>query len=134
MAGTRPASRLERFDVTAPAGTVATAAIEVPTSWLPGELVGVLLDIPDGHNGLTGIQLALAHQPVIPRTAGAWIIGNDEHLELDTIGYLNTGAWSAFVYNTDIFDHAFHVTFLVADFAFSTTPPQPAPIATPAIV
>lgn len=121
------------FDVTAPAGTPRTAPVEVMTSWLPGELVGVEIVVPDGHNGLTGIVLALAHSPVMPRTAGAFIIGNDDVVSFDTIGYPDSGAWSAFVYNTDIFDHTFHVRYEVADFAFLAAPDPAAPIAAPLI-
>lgn len=100
-----------------PAGTAKTAPLEVLTSWNQGELAGCEVFIPDGHNGLTGLRIAFAHQAVIPRTQDAWIIGNDEKIEWPLSGYGNSGAWSCFVYNTDIFDHTFHVRYLVADFA-----------------
>lgn len=117
MAGAIPASRVEVFEVTAPAGTLPAVPVEVATGFTPGELVGLEIVIPDGHDGLTGIRLALAHAQAIPHTAGAWIIGNDETIEMDTAGYPNSGAWSAIVYNADAFDHTFHLRFYVADFA-----------------
>lgn len=118
----------------APAGTLASAPLEVSTAFLPGDLVGIELNIPDGHNGLTGIRIAAAHAQVIPRTQGAWIVGNDEHLSLDTIGYPSSGAWSALVYNSDLFDHTFHLRYLVADFAYTQPPAVVAPIAPRGIV
>lgn len=128
----RPASRVEVFDVLAPAGTAIASPLEVLTPFIQGDVVGIELVIPAGHNGLTGIRLAVAHAPVIPRTSGAWLIGNNESIELDTIGYPSTGAWSAFVYNRDQFDHTFHVRYLVADFVFtgnaSDVLPEPTPV------
>lgn len=120
------------FDVTVSAGTVKAAAVETDTSFLPGELVGIEVDIPDGHAGLTGFQILHAHGQVLPRTAGAWIVGNDDHLSWETIGYGNSGAYSVLAYNTDLFTHTFHFHFLVADFVYLTggqaEPPQPTPL------
>lgn len=134
MASSRPASRIEVFDVAVPAGTPKAAPIEVLTNFPQGEAVGVTIIIPDGHNGLTGIRLAIAHAQAIPATAGAWIVGNDDEIELDTIGYLNNGAWSAFAYNLDAFLHTFHVRFEVADFPLLAGVPLEAPIPTPVVV
>lgn len=125
---------MEVFDVTAPANTPKAAPLEVLTPWQQGELVGVQIVIPDGHSGLTGIFLAVAHSRVIPYTADAWIVGNDEVIDWDTAHYLNTGAWSAFVYNVDLIDHAFHLRYLVADLNLSVAAPAPAAIAPPPLV
>jgi hypothetical protein len=134
VASSRPASRVEVFDVVAPAGTAKAAPLEVPTPFMQGELVGVSIIIPDGHNGLTGIQLAVAHSQAIPFTRAAWIVGNDDEVSFDTIGYPNNGAWSAFVYNADIFQHIFHVRYEVADFAFMPAATLEAPLPTPLVV
>lgn len=127
-------SRVEVFDVAAPAGTAKAAPLEVPTNFQAGELVRVRIVIPDGHNGLTGIQLAVAHAQAIPYTAGAWIVGNDDDVAFEAIGYPNSGAWSAFVYNADIFQHVFHVRYEVADFAYISrtvvAPAVPTPLLT----
>lgn len=117
MSPSVPVTRVESFDVLAPAGTLKAAPLEVATPWNPGELAGVEVFIPDGHNGTTGLRIAFAHQAVLPRTEGAWIVGNDEKIEWPLAGYGNSGSWSCFVYNTDIFAHTFHVRYLVADFS-----------------
>lgn len=134
MADSRAASRIEAFDVVAPAGTTKAAPLEVPTSFNPGELVRLEIIVPDGPNYLAGIRILLAHAPAIPATAGAWLVSNDEKLELETTGYPSSGAWSCLVYNTDIFQHVFRVRFHVADFAITQPLTFEAPIATPVIV
>jgi hypothetical protein len=134
MASSRPASRVETFDVVIPAGTPKAAPVIVDTLWTPGELVGIEIKIPDGHNGLTGFRSLLAGGQAIPATSGAWIVGNDDTIEWDTIGYPSSGAWSVQGYNLDIFDHAFHVRYLVSDFVHSLAADVPAPVPTPVIV
>lgn len=113
--GSAPFTRLEAFDVLVPAGTPITSPIETITSWNPGELVGLTIIIPPGHNAKTGLRLLLAHGQTIPTTQGAWIIGNPRELNWDTVGYPNSGAWSVQAYNTDRYDHTFHLEFQVAD-------------------
>jgi hypothetical protein len=84
-----------------------------------------------GHSGLTGLRLAVAHSPVIPRTEGAWIIGNDEKITWDVTGYPSTGAWSVFGYNTDAFAHSFHLRFLIAEIDRMTAALPATPAQTP---
>lgn len=134
MASALPASRIEVFDVTVPKGTPKAAPIETQTPFPHGELVGIEVKIPDGHNGLTGFRLLLAGGPAIPATAGAWVSGNDDELDWNTIGYPNSGAWSLQAYNTDLFDHVFHVRYLVSDFVYNQGAAVPAAIATPLVV
>lgn len=134
MASSRPASRIESFDVTVPAGTPKGAPIEVSTPWPAGELVGIEVAIPDGPNGLVGFRILLASSQAIPSTAGAWIVGNDDRLSWDTIGYPNSGAWSVLAYNTDLFDHTFHVRYEVSDFVYTSSPAGGAAIPTPLAV
>ena len=134
MASSRPASRVEVFDVLVPAGTAKAAPIETNTNFGAGEVVGVTIVIPDGHNGLTGIRLAIGHGQAIPATAGAWIVGNDDEIELDTVGYINNGAWSAITYNLDAFPHTFHVRYEVADFPLLAPVPAEPAIPTPLAV
>lgn len=134
MADTRAATRIEAFEVVAPKGTAKATPLEVSTSFNPGELVRVEVIIPDGVSYLAGLRILAAHAPAIPKTFGAWIVGNDEKLEFETTGYPSSGSWQALVYNTDIFDHTFHLRFHVADFALTNPTPHVAPIATPVIV
>jgi hypothetical protein len=126
-----PATRVETFDVLVPAGTPKAAPLETLTPWNPGELVGLEVGVPDGPNGTVGFRVALAHSPVIPRTEGAWIVANAETLSWPLAAYGNTGAWSVFAYNSDIFDHVLHVRYLVADFASLPASPAELPAVGP---
>lgn len=114
----QPASGVEAFEVVIPPGTPQTSPVEVLTTVHPSELVGVQIRIPAGHNFLTGLRIAIAHAQVLPRTEGGWIIGDNESLSYDTLGYLNTGALSCFGFNTDIYPHTFHVRYELVDFAY----------------
>lgn len=127
------ASRVEQFEVVVPANTLQAAPIEVDTSWPPGELLGVRIRIPNGHVFHTGIRLLMAHAQAVPHTSGSWISGNDDLFEPDLVGQLNTGAWSAQVYNTDPIPHTFHVTYYVLDFSQTRPQDDEAPLPTPLI-
>lgn len=107
------ADRFEIFDVTVTARTAKASAVETGTSFFDGLVTGVEIVIPDGHAGLTGIRLLQAHQQIIPRTFGAFITGNDEVVRWPISNVINNGAWSVQCYNTDIFDHMFHVRYLI---------------------
>ena len=107
--------RVEVFDITAAAQTAKASAVQTAISFPPGDVVGVEIVIPDGHMGLTGIQLGQANAQTIPRTAGAFIVGNDEVIRWPTEGFLNNGKWSAIVYNTDSLPHTFHIRFLLRE-------------------
>ena len=134
MASALPASRIEVFDIPVPKGTPIAAPIIVQTAFPHGELVGIEVKIPDGHNGLTGFRLLLAGGQAIPATAGAWITGNDDELDWNTIGYPNSGAWSVQAYNLDSFDHVFHVRYLVSDFRYSAPQGAEPLVPTPVVV
>lgn len=109
------ADRIEQFEVVVPAGTPRSAPLEIATGFNPGELEEIEIVIPDGHSGLTGIALALAHQVLIPETAGQFVTSNDEVIHWPVHNFPNSGAWSAFVFNSDVFDHAFFVRYLVRE-------------------
>lgn len=128
---TQPASRVEQFAVTIPPGTPQAAPLETLTPWNPGELIGVRIRIPKGHSFLTGMQLLVAHARAIPTTEGSWITGDDDELDTDLLGQLNTGAWSVLGYNTDIYPHTFYVSYFVLDFTHLSPGADEAPIPTP---
>lgn len=134
MSSIAAAERVEVFDVTAAAGTAQATPTETAITFAPGQVVGLEIIIPDGHMGLTGIQLAQAHRQTIPRTAGAFIVGNNEVIRWPLDGYLNTGSWSAFVYNLDAIEHHFQLRFLLVELARSTAPPTILPPIDPALI
>lgn len=129
------ADRVELFAVSCPAGTAQANAIETDLSFAPGIVVGVEIIIPSGHAGYTGLAIAQAHSIVIPASGSVWIIGDDDEIKWPLDGYLNSGSWSAFTYNTDVTNgHSWYLRFLVNEIPSVTRVPVPAPLSTGAIM
>jgi hypothetical protein len=121
--------RVEIFTISCPPATAPGSPVEILTAFDPGAAVKVTIVIPDGHAGITGIALAVAHQPVIPKNrrekAGEpykFIEGNDETYPLELDGYPQTGAWSAFLFNEDaVNEHSWQLRFEVNEVVANTT-------------
>lgn len=109
------AHRVEVFALSAPAGTLPSAPVERLMTFAPGEVELLEIDLPPGHAGFTGLQIAQAHQPILPRTVGAWLTGDGQTFKFETHGYLNNGYWSAFLYNQDTNVHTWTVTFHIRE-------------------
>lgn len=124
------ATRHHVFVVTCPSGTLATAPVEIPLAFASAVVEKISIVIPDGHAGLTGIALAVAHQPVVPFDTGTFFAGNDEVIPLLLDDYPDSGAWSAFLYNDDTQSHSWQVRFAVNEVAGVTPAETPvAPLA-----
>lgn len=111
------AQRIETFTVECPAGTLRSRPVEVSVAFNPGVVERVEIVIPDGHAGLTGLALANSHQIVIPYTKREFVIGNGETIPWPLEGFTDSGAWSAFVYNEDVYAHRWFLRFLIAEIA-----------------
>lgn len=119
------AEREEVFDVTIPANTTKAAPVKIDVSFAPGIVVGIEVVIPPGPAGLAGFALAQAHQRVLPRTKGAFFVGDDEVIRRDIETYLNTGNWQFEGFNEDLLEHTFEVRFQIRE----VTSVQPSPTA-----
>ena len=107
------AEREEVFDFTVPHGHVKTNP-QIDALVFPDAVItGFEVVIPDGVLGLAGFQLRYGGQQVIPRTAGAFFIGNDEVIRRQVSGLPTGRSWQAFGFNTDINDHTFQIRFQV---------------------
>lgn len=129
MANVAPFNRLQAFTINVPAGTTQAAPQQTSTAFNSGVLVGIEIEIPNGHVGLTGLQIASAHVQVLPITPGQWIVGNGSSIEWALEELTDTGNWQAIAYNTDKFAHSFYLRFLVSDFI--GRPSSTAPVAPP---
>lgn len=107
------ADRVEQFTVTVSAGTPIAAPQETALKLTPADVERVDIYIPAGHAGLTGFRLAVAHSPILPANTGAYIVGEDERLTYPLEDFPDSGQWSIFAYNLDVFPHAFYLTFLL---------------------
>jgi hypothetical protein len=130
-----PANRIEKFAVTVPAGTAQASPANYSLVVPDGYLQRVEVTIPDGHNGLTGLQLLAANAQLVPATFGAYLVGNDQTLAFDMVGVIDTGNFQANAYNTGVFAHTFYGLWYMLDFAYSTGATEPtAPLVVPVVV
>lgn len=107
------ADRVESFQITAIAGTAKAAAIETLTTFPAGVVQSLTVVVPAASDA--GIQIAYAHQPIIPRSSGQFIQAqsSSQSLPLSVSGQPNGGAWSVFAYNTTATNVQFQVLFQV---------------------
>ena len=124
------AARLEVADVTCAANVAVNNPTEVVLNFPGGILRRFTIVIPDGHAGLTGIALGYGHNPVIPRSSGKFISGNDEVIPFDYQDETPGVAWSAFLCNLDTQSHTWEVRFEYDEVTDASTPApvQPIPI------
>lgn len=107
------ASEIRSFAVTIPAGTPLTAPVTVPIVFPPRTVVQVDWQVPPGPAGLMGWALTIDGQPVIPRNPGAFIVADARIQSWPLEGYPDQGQWQVTGYNTDIYDHAVYLDFLL---------------------
>lgn len=112
-----------------PAQTPIATPVEVSCSFNPGSVTSVEIVIPTGHKGTTGLQLALAHQQVVPFTAGAWLIDDGARPVYELDEHPDSGAWSVFLYNLDNRSHQWQIRFKITEIRRNAFRPAPAPLA-----
>lgn len=115
MSLTPPATSVQVFTVTCPAGTPLVAPVVQETTFPIGEVVHLEVDVPTGHAGVTGLQLRIAGGQAIPLTQGSWLIGDGQTFAYDLTGYLDSGYWAAYMYNTGIYDHSWQIRYSISN-------------------
>jgi len=129
------AQRVELKQATASAGGTVGITSEVDLSFNPGTVLRIEVKIPPGHGGTTGLQIAQAHQVIIPYSNDDFIIGDDDDLGWSVTDFLNSGSWSAYVYNSDpTWPHTWYFRFLVNEIAAVPSLAAPVPLSTAAIL
>lgn len=102
--------RAEHFSITATAGTAAPGTT-VPLDFQDGIAVGIEVYIPSGHAGLTGLRMYYGQQQVVPKQGAGFLRGNDKTYHFELENYPTGTGWSAQVFNTGAYDHAFECGF-----------------------
>lgn len=77
-----------------------------------GILTDVVITIPSGHAGLTGLKIMYKEVPIIPHNPDGWIIGNDQVIKVvDERVITRDKQFVKFVgYNIDdTFQHSFYI-------------------------
>jgi hypothetical protein len=107
------AQRIEVLHVTAAAGVAKAAPVTVALPFTDGVIHHITVIVPRGPSGLSGFQLRYDGVQQIPRTAGEFIVTDDEKIGFDVEGYPTGSHWQLTTYNTDIYSHTYEVRFLL---------------------
>jgi hypothetical protein len=98
-----------------PAGTPSSAPSRQVVKLEDAILKRIECVVPDGHCGLTGVQLLQSQQVIFPWSNNAYIIANDERIIFEYDDEIQASGMVAQGYNTDIFTHSFYFRFTITD-------------------
>lgn len=81
----------------------------VSTPWpiVQGILHSVVIQIPAGHNGLTGVKVTFNGQQIIPWSNNAWLVGSGDTFDFSWGQEIMATGLALVAYNTDISPHQF---------------------------
>lgn len=108
-------------DITAPAGTLITAPVSVVPQLEDNMLERIEIDVPDGHDRLTGIRIAGQSMVIVPFSLNGWIVANNHYFEIPFNDHVSPGDITIQAYNTDVFPHTFYVRFVMSNLALAVT-------------
>lgn len=108
-------SRYILNDILVPALT--TIAAPQTTTWqLDNNILTRLeCDIPNGHNGNTGIRVLRSQQQVIPWANFKFLVANNRLVNVDYGEELTESKLVVIAYNTDVYDHTFYLRATMTD-------------------
>lgn len=95
-----------------------TAAAPSVSAWpiTQGHLHSIMIMIPDGHNGQTGVKITYQQQQIIPWSNNAWLIASGQTLTFSWEEEIMATGLDLVAYNTDTVPHQF--------FAYADVVPQ----------
>lgn len=108
--------RIYSISVTVPAGTPIGAPVSVPWVTEDNTISDIELEIPPGHNGLTGIRITKGDIQLVPWSKNQWIVANDYSRVFPVGVYIPTGDLKINAYNTGSYPHTFYLRMTVTDF------------------
>jgi hypothetical protein len=94
--------------VMVPAGTTAAAPYTVAWPLWQGELNMVRVQIPPGHNGRTGLQVAYDGQVIIPWANQGWLTGSGDTFDIPWEGEIMAEGITVAAWNSDSVEHNFY--------------------------
>lgn len=121
------ATRYYVNSITVPPGTLATAP--QITTWQIEDaiLARIELDIPNGHNGQTGIRVLRSQQQVIPWSNNQYLVANARLLSVDYGLELTESKLVVHTINADVFAHTFYLRATITDLPLPTSSGSSAP-------
>ena len=109
------AARIWEIQVTVPAGTLQAAPQVTP--WITEDnLINLIeLEVPPGHNGLTGIRVMKGDVPLLPYNSNSFIVANAYTNSFPVNDYVPTRDVSIQAFNTGAYPHTFYLRMTVSD-------------------
>lgn len=101
------ATRIYPLQLNVPAGTLPSAPQITPWVTEDNVIVSIELEIPPGHNGLTGIRIMKGDTQLLPFASNSWIIANDYSRVFPIDDYMPTGDIKVQAYNQGSYPHTF---------------------------
>ena len=102
--------------ITTPASTAEASPLETDVALPQGTLQRVIIHIPSGHAGLTGLALEYSREHIYPWGAGSWLEGDDQVVIADLDFPIGGSPVTVRTYNTDdTYDHDHLLLFDVLD-------------------
>lgn len=110
------ADRIEHFDVVATKDTPLPASITTAVTFPKGTITAIVVHIPGGHKGQTGLRIYYGSTTVIPRSEDTWLKGNKKTFRFDLDDPFPGGeGWFTAVYNAGKYSHTFELTLELTD-------------------
>lgn len=110
------ATRIYQITFTVPAGTLPTAPLTVP--WLTEDNVvnDIELEIPSGHNGVTGVRVMKGDVQLLPWGQNSWIIATNYTHVFPVGDYVPTADVKLQGYNQGTVAHSFYLRMSISDY------------------
>lgn len=103
------ATRIYTISVTVPSGTQSAAPQVTPWMTEDAWIDTVEIEVPPGHNGLTGIRLVKADTQLLPWGSNTWLIENDYTRVFPIDDYIPVTDLVIQAYNTGSYPHTFYL-------------------------
>ena len=94
---------------TVPAKTAITAPVTAQFPLPTGHIAAITIVIPNGHNGLTGMQVLWGGVQIMPYGTGQWVVSNNTEVTEPVDQDISQNSMTLAGYNTDVFPHTFQV-------------------------
>lgn len=116
-------ARIYETSVTVPSGTLPAAPQS--TAWVTedNDVLDIEVEVPPGHNGLTGIRVMKGDIQLLPFGANTWLIANDYSRVFPVGRYLPTVDVKIQAYNQGSFPHTFYLRMTVVNHVIETAQP-----------
>lgn len=108
--------RIYGVTFTVPAGTPQNAPVSFTWTTEDNTIVDIELEIPPGHNGLTGIRIMKGDTQLVPWGKSTWIVANDYSRVFPVGVYMPTADVILQGYNTGAYPHSFYLRMMVINY------------------